>query len=145
MILMEREHVVCYKCKNHHRNIFLRNNGSGPWACFFCKGIVVISNLTVHHDDGNHQNNEITNLKPSHHGCHTSFHKKGSKQTEETKEKVRKAKTGVPVPKLQGRPLTAEHRAKLSKAHTGLKWSQARIDSYEATQRDPLDRRRVIR
>lgn len=67
-----------------HKQIFRRNNVL-PYLCCFCGQEVEPGELLVHHDDGNHSNNEVGNLKAAHSGCHTAHHTLGIKRSEEFK------------------------------------------------------------
>jgi len=66
--------------------------------------ITLPSNIVIHHNDGNPQNNEIWNLIPMTNGEHTALHSKGNTYckgiivSEETRLKQSKVRTGRPVP-----------------------------------------------
>lgn len=63
-----------------HRRLFMAQNDTGPWACYFCPELVVEyggiggRNLVVHHLDGDHANNDPANLASAHWDCHASHH-----------------------------------------------------------------------
>lgn len=103
----------------HRRQLFLRTYGPSPWPCAFCRQEVEKLGLRgklaglVHHLDGNHDNDAPENLSAAHRGCHTTYHLSGRVNSLETR-----LKRGA---SLRGKPLSAEHRAKLSAARTGLK------------------------
>lgn len=127
-----------------YRELFFATNGFGPYSCFFCGQDVDTESVLVHHDDHNHENNAVENLKPAHHVCHTRHHhcvpksdahkeklrqaSLGQKQSAETRAKKSlasrgrrhtvEAKAKVSAAR-RGKPLTAEHRAKLSLAKLG--------------------------
>jgi hypothetical protein len=48
----------------------------------------------VHHIDGNHENNDISNLQKMTHSEHTILHKTNSKHSKQTKEKMSKSRMG---------------------------------------------------
>jgi hypothetical protein len=104
-------------------SLFRKNNPS-PWNCYFC-GEEVIA-LLVHHVDHDHSNNDLGNLVAAHKKCHDQHHQSGRVVTwghkisairkrqwaegvyankrppvehhsEETKDKISKAKRGVPA------------------------------------------------
>jgi hypothetical protein len=58
-----------------HRQIFLDTNPGSPWDCCFCGGKV--EELHVHHRDGDHDNNDPTNLAATHGDCHAHHHRTG--------------------------------------------------------------------
>jgi len=62
----------------------------------------------VHHADGNRQNNDPSNLKPAHNGCHVTHHNAGKPRSPETLAKTR------------GGPVSPETRARISAALTGV-------------------------
>lgn len=69
-----------------HHLAFVAEYGDGPYICFFCgESVPDIDNRgrgrghfpeegCVHHIDGNHDNNESSNLAPAHQGCHSTHH-----------------------------------------------------------------------
>lgn len=61
----------------------------------------------------------------------------GKKHTKETKEKIRKAKTGVPSWN-KGIAHSNEHKNNLSKAHAGKKLSKESIEKRSQTNRKPV-------
>jgi hypothetical protein len=62
-----------------HRKKFLRDV-AGPFSCFFCEGTITVlsgaeeGSLSIHHLDHNHRNNALSNLAPTHYGCHANYH-----------------------------------------------------------------------
>lgn len=66
-----------------HQRAFFTVHGDGPHPCHFCGNPVargdgehaLASNaLVVHHIDHNPLNNDLANLAPAHHNCHTTYH-----------------------------------------------------------------------
>lgn len=57
-----------------HRETFFMHNGPGPWPCFWCGVLVEYENVSVHHQDGDHTNDDPSNLVASHRPCHTQHH-----------------------------------------------------------------------
>ena len=67
----------------YHR-VWRKANGLGPWPCFGCgQEVAELGALSrgpwrsqgvIHHHDGNHSNNELSNLRVMHHGCHATHH-----------------------------------------------------------------------
>jgi hypothetical protein len=60
---------------------FFAFNGIGPWQCFFCTQEVKIdwdmiqpNDYAIHHINGNHEDNTISNLAMAHSGCHSRHH-----------------------------------------------------------------------
>lgn len=65
-----------------HYIAFKKKYGDGPYRCHGCKQI--IEGVVVrHHLDGDHGNNDLSNIVPMHHGCHTKEHMKDQKAMEE--------------------------------------------------------------
>lgn len=58
-----------------YRELFFGTHGVGPFDCYFCDTEITSSRIDIHHEDGDHSNNDVTNLKPAHRGCHTRHHK----------------------------------------------------------------------
>lgn len=62
--------------------LFYAHSGPGPYPCFFCGDSVLgwwedmnrKTRLVVHHQDGNHDNDDPENLVASHAGCHARYH-----------------------------------------------------------------------
>ena len=57
---------------SEYQRLFFAEHGNGPWPCDFCSEPVV--DLTVHHRDHDHFNDEIGNLGAVHPSCHTTHH-----------------------------------------------------------------------
>ena len=49
---------------------------------------------TLHHIDGNHDNNDLKNLMYVHFGCHARLHHKGSHHSEEHRRKISESSKG---------------------------------------------------
>jgi dCMP deaminase len=82
--------------ESKYRRIFLNANGLGPHECHFCKSMMPLVEA-VHHVDGDHDNNEETNLSAAHASCHTSHHRKGHVQTREQIVKVHGPRVKCPT------------------------------------------------
>jgi GntR family transcriptional regulator len=63
--------------------VWLAANGPGPWPCTFCGDPVLrlgdprierAAAGIIHHDDHDHGNNAIGNLRAAHNGCHVCYH-----------------------------------------------------------------------
>lgn len=80
-----------------YRTKFSREHGPPPWPCHFCKGDVFI--LFVHHIDGNHRNDDISNLSAAHKSCHQAYHNSLREITEETRRRMRESHLGKEQPK----------------------------------------------
>jgi len=97
---------------------FYKTYGYGPWTCHFCGKTVRTRSRQdghIHHIDGDHNNNDPTNLAPTHMACHQRHHKagkdsprKGAILSQETRNKI--------AEKLRGRKLSPEVRANMSAA-----------------------------
>jgi hypothetical protein len=116
--------------RHRHREIFFAHNGPGPYKCVECKKRIWFKDVTVHHHDGNHDNNKPRNLVPMHFKCHRALHcrlrtgiKRGPNKkrdyifTDEHRAKISRAKTGQSV--------SPEARAKISAAHK-RRWERVR-------------------
>jgi len=105
----------------HYRKIFVKHNGDGPWACFFCGDEVsrvekdTRFRLAIHHKNHNHDDDRKLNLKPAHNSCHSRHHSIGRKHTPETRAKQRAASMG----NQHGLNPSDETREKLRVASTG--------------------------
>ena len=55
-----------------------------PW----CEECSTPKNLTIHHKDGNHENNDVTNLQVLCEDCHREKHAEESNQTYKKKIKL---------------------------------------------------------
>lgn len=80
--------------------IFLANVGPQPWACHFCDEPVWldgVNGLIVHHLDHDRENNSVSNLVPTHWGCHQSYHNLGAKRSIEVRQRMSAAQTAVPT------------------------------------------------
>lgn len=100
-----------------HVKVFLANNIE-PFTCGFCDGEVIKTELLVHHQDENHDNNDPVNLVAMHRGCHTSHHKRGTVYPEHVRN-------SMAVSHFGNSP-SEETRAKISAALKGKPWSEAR-------------------
>ena len=81
---------------------------------------------TVHHIDGNHENNNPKNLMVVHFGCHLSLHGKarvGEKHPMFGKHLSEEAKRKISV-SLKGRHHSEETRKRISEANKGRKHSE---------------------
>ncbi len=63
--------------------VWLAAHGPGPWPCTFCgdpvpklggRGRKGPPAGVIHHDDHNHGNDAITNLRAAHYICHLRYH-----------------------------------------------------------------------
>lgn len=68
--------------------VFLQTFGGGPFDCHFCHERMPWLEV-VHHRDGDHENNDPSNLAPAHGSCHSSHHATGRVVSEATKKKLR--------------------------------------------------------
>ena len=80
------------------------------------RGIRTLKDLVVHHINGNHYDDRPENRLIVTRAEHASIHHRGKIMSEETKRKLRIQRIG--------RPLSLEHRAKLSAAKLGKKLPQ---------------------
>lgn len=67
-----------------------------PLICHFCGKKIVkygreSESLCIHSLDGDHDNWDPSNKVPAHKGCHGKYHKEGTHQLEETKQKLSKS------------------------------------------------------
>lgn len=61
--------------RSKYRELFLANNGAGPYVCYFsCGEVVLYEELIVHHIDEDHTNNKLENLTATHRVCHNRHH-----------------------------------------------------------------------
>ena len=61
--------------RSRYRELFFATNGAGPYVCFFsCGEPVDFSEVVVHHINGDHTDNRLENLVPSHRSCHNGHH-----------------------------------------------------------------------
>lgn len=111
-----------------HREVFLENNGPGPWPCYGCGELVLPEKLIVHHKDHDHSNNDPHNLASMHPGCHATLHSLGRIHSDEAKAKIGAA--------TSRRRHTPETRAKMSATRRGRPWpkSEAHIEAVRAAQ-----------
>jgi hypothetical protein len=70
-----------------YRAVFINAYGIGPHKCYFCDGVMPLLEV-IHHQDGDHSNNDPNNLKAAHHSCHTRWHSQGSVQDIDIVRKV---------------------------------------------------------
>ena len=80
--------ITTYK-EGNHRKFLHRLIYEDYYKVTLLKGVI------IHHKDGNKLNNQIDNLEAIYRGEHQSLHTKGRTLSEETKQKISKAKTGV--------------------------------------------------
>src|SRR5580704_15123728 len=106
--------------------VFAAMSAPQPWPCHFCQTDVEFGweapgrggnsqSPTLHHKDGDHENNVFENWAWSHTGCHTRFHKEGkpgtmvgeahhqSKLTEDQVRSIRRRHSGGENMKSLGR------------------------------------------
>ena len=86
---------------------FFAENGSGPYTCFFCDGLVHAPwkkprlprrlKLFVHH------HHVISQLVASHGGCHGSYHGRGRKLSTATRKKMSVSQRRRQYPSLNTR------------------------------------------
>lgn len=99
-----------------YRAEFLKRN-SAPYFCFFCEEKITLFKgstkwaMSIHHLDGDHDNNDPANWASAHCSCHSSYHRKGTKLSEETRAKMSAAH--------KGKKFSPETRAKMSLAAMG--------------------------
>jgi len=60
--------------RSRYREMFFAANGMGPYACWFCGGEVTFALVVVHHIDGDHTNDVVSNLTAAHRSCHNGHH-----------------------------------------------------------------------
>jgi hypothetical protein len=97
--------------RSKYRELFLANNGIGPYVCFFdCGNYVQYEELIVHHVDGDHTNNDLKNLVPCHRLCHNSHHFKELWETD--RESLLSSETRGHLT-----PHSEETKAKISSLH----------------------------
>lgn len=70
------------------------------------------SNMVIHHEDENKLNNEMWNLVPMTHEEHAIIHHKGKPLSDEHKEKISQAN--------KGKLISEESRKRMSEAHIGI-------------------------
>lgn len=108
--------------------VFAASSGPQPWPCYFCTGPVAFTMETtggsnkqspvLHHIDGNHGNDSVSNWSWAHFGCHSTHHYAGNKwalgmkHSAEAKEKI-----GA---RTRGTRLSAEHREAIAKTMASL-------------------------
>lgn len=107
--------------------VFAAMSPPQPWPCYFkCDELVSFTldtggsgghrlTPTLHHIDGNHDNNDPSNWAWGHTGCHSSHHGKGRKNppmSAETREKISAAQRGRKQSAMQ-RQKAREHQARL--------------------------------
>ena len=144
--------------RSRYREIFFAHHGPGPYLCFFCSELVDFDSVIVHHEDHNHANNDLLNLKASHGPCHNKHHMDDmwsdengrtsllnrehvvrQPHTEETKEKIRKGHIE------KGLRPTPEAIAKAAEVNTGKKRPEevvAKMRAY-ASNRTPEHQERL--
>jgi len=68
-----------------------------PQICYLCGEEITkkygkdSDSLCFHSLDGNHDNWDPSNKRPTHKGCHGKYHRKGTHHSEETKRKLSKS------------------------------------------------------
>ncbi len=65
-----------YGTTNHHREIYKRENHSNELKCERCGYDEFECGIDIHHLDGNHANNTLSNLMPLCSPCHRALHAK---------------------------------------------------------------------
>ena len=95
---------------NIYHEIWNEYNPNNPWK----PGL----DLVIHHKDGNHYNNDISNLELMAKLKHMSLHKLGIKLSEETKRKIGEAELGEKH-HYYGKHRSEEHKRKISEGHKG--------------------------
>lgn len=60
-------------CIGGYRRTFVNEHGLGPYPCYFC-GVEMPWAEAIHHLDGDHSNDDISNLVAAHSGCHSKHH-----------------------------------------------------------------------
>lgn len=95
--------------RKYHK-ILVERLGNGPYKCFFCEGSIdvvwdgkrfvygEVGRISVHHLNGNHDDDRPENLDIAHCGCHTRHHWKNKTHSLSTKEKMSLARTGRRCP-----------------------------------------------
>lgn len=114
-----------------HRKMFRSTYGDGPYPCEFCLGELRWPELYVHHRDHDHDNNDPSNLAPSHESCHNTHHKRGVPQivtpegqrnriaAHKGKKQSREWIENAAAPK-RGKRLSAQHREAIAAGHRGV-------------------------
>lgn len=124
-----------------HQKVFHENNNP-PWECCICHELVQLNELTIHHLDEDHFNNDPANLAATHHACHTHLHRVGKPKSEEHKANLSKALRGKPhsdaarassFGKVLG-PMTEEHKQKIGDANRGRVHSEESRAAMRAGQ-----------
>lgn len=100
-----------------YREVFFAYNGPGPYECCFCHEDVTMELVYVHHDDHNKKNNDPSNLKAAHGGCHSGHHSKDRnfKHSEEWKAELSRRQKGVKKSPEQIAAMAAGRRAGAAK------------------------------
>jgi 5-methylcytosine-specific restriction endonuclease McrA len=96
----------------YYREVFFAYNGPGPYECCFCRKLVTMEEVHIHHIDHDHDNGDPTNLAPAHDPCHIKHHAapKGP-HSPERRSNISKALVGKP-----GRPKSEESKRKIKEA-----------------------------
>jgi len=82
---------------------FVNANPTGPWACHFCSRDIVPTGgwrdlLVIHHINGDHSDNTVSNLSAAHYGCcHSSYHGRQA-AAKRLYMRVNPLPSGVPAP-----------------------------------------------
>lgn len=137
-----------------YQRIFRKHNPGPPWTCYFCHEPIASSGrnrdgLAIHHLDGNHANDELTNLAPTHRRCHSQYHTMSRRVSEETKAKLRKPKSDETRKRMSAaqsarpkRTHTDETKAKLSAIVTGRRYADDVRVQMRAARREAAEKRR---
>lgn len=92
--------------------VFGSHRGLPPYDCFFCGYIVEIDRLfVVHHANCDESDDSPDNLVPSHRGCHQRWHNQNRIVSDETKQRIKKARLGT--------HFSDEHKKNISLANQG--------------------------
>lgn len=88
--------------------------------CEHCNLLVGRPKLVIHHKDGNHYNDDPSNLQLLCNSCHARHHRTGAKMSDVTKEKLKHTFFGSKPPWNKGKTMREESKQKLSLAQKGL-------------------------
>ena len=126
----------------HYREFFLMHNGVEPWPCYNCGEAVYLDKLVVHHIDGDHDNNALTNLSAVTSSCHRILYNKDNlgrkrgpnkKLTVFTDEHKAAVKAAV-IKRYETYSHSVETREKIAKARRGTVYDEV----YKAKMSEAL-------